>query len=134
MVDRDLVGVRALIAEDDAIIRMHLSALLGGVVQEVLTAQDGFAALQTARNHRCSLVLLDINMPGMDGEQTVRKLRQMDAYRAVPIFAVTAYDSQEDITRFHQAGFTDIIRKPFDALAIMRRVRKALDESEDAAQ
>lgn len=78
-----------------------------------ISASDGRAALQLANSHPPDLILLDILLPGINGIDVVRQLRQSARTKEVPIIAVTSLARSEDRERLLEAGFTDYISKPY---------------------
>jgi CheY-like chemotaxis protein len=93
-----------------------------------LSAPDGEIGLMLARQARPDLVLLDLNLPGIDGYQVHAKLQEMEETRHSPVIALTALAMDEDIQRGVRAGFSSYITKPFDIKDVQSRIRSALDE------
>lgn len=80
-----------------------------------LAAYDGNEALEKLREKKVDLILMDIQMPGMNGYELTRIIRDMDnRYKNVPVIAMTAYAMHEDRDKCIQAGMDDYITKPFD--------------------
>jgi CheY-like chemotaxis protein len=75
-------------------------------------AHDGRAALEAARSVRPDIALLDISMPGFDGNEVVRRLRREPEFGAVRFIAITGLGRQEDIRRSTEAGFDEHLVKP----------------------
>jgi DNA-binding response OmpR family regulator len=103
--------VRILIAEDQPDIGALMTRLVAHAGHEVSLATDGFAAVKLASLLPPQVVLLDINMPGIDGYETARRLRKRFGHR-FSIFAVTA--TPMDVPRAMAIGFDGIFAKPFD--------------------
>jgi diguanylate cyclase (GGDEF)-like protein len=93
---------------------------------QVLMATDGARALQVCRERQPDLVLLDVQMPGMDGHELCAELKADPLLRAIPIIFVTAQDRPEDETRALDAGAADFITKPFNPTVVRARVRTQL--------
>ena len=91
---------------------------------EAATAEDG---LTLAATRRPGLVLMDVQLPGIDGVQALRKLRSDPATARIPVIAVTAFAMKEDRERFLAAGFDNYVEKPLDIRELPRRVAAALD-------
>lgn len=110
--------------EDDPdirqIARMSLE-LVGGF--EVAQFEGGQQALDQAPTLRPDMVLLDVMMPGMDGEETYIRLRQIEGYAELPIIFVTAKASRADFDRLRTLGAAEIILKPFDPMALPDQIR-----------
>jgi two-component system cell cycle response regulator DivK len=87
---------------------------------EATSAEDGIVL---ARERMPHLVLMDIQLPGMDGVSALQKLRQETATAAIPVVALTASVMKEDRERFDKAGFDGFITKPIDVKAFPDQVR-----------
>ncbi|WP_227817609.1 response regulator [Nitrogeniibacter aestuarii] len=96
---------------------------------DVLTASSGAEALETCRRHRPDLVLLDISMPGMDGVEACRRLRE---WTDVPVIFATSYETLEEQMRAYDAGGSDIIVKPVKQQILMRKVALAIRQHQSA--
>lgn len=92
----------------------------------VLVAGNGREALTLSGRERPDLILLDIVMPGMDGIQVCRALKQSEATRDIPVIFVTSQDSPEEETRGLEAGAVDFISRPINASVVLARVRTHL--------
>ncbi len=95
----------------------------GFATVEATNAEDGIAL---AREHKPNLVLMDIQLPGMDGVSALEHLRKDPATSAIPIVAMTASVMKEDRERFDKAGFDGFITKPIDVRAFPQQVRDAV--------
>jgi two-component system cell cycle response regulator DivK len=87
---------------------------------EATNGEDGIAL---ARERRPALVLMDIQLPGMDGVRALEKLRTDAATSRIPVVAMTASVMKEDRERFDKAGFDGFITKPIDVRAFPQQVR-----------
>jgi PAS domain S-box-containing protein len=116
MAGHGLAGVRLLIVDDSEINREVAQRILRDQGAVVTLAVDGLAALNWLLDHpdRIDLILMDVQMPVMDGIEATRKLRRLPQFDAIPIVALTAgaFQSQQDAAR--AAGMTDFVSKPFD--------------------
>ncbi|MGE5372148.1 MAG: response regulator [Solirubrobacterales bacterium] len=104
-----------LLAEDDNINRMVVARLLSRMGHRVEEATNGFEVLEKLEKRPFDLILMDIQMPGMDGMETSRRIRKMESTgkSRIPIVALTAHAVQGDRERFLAAGMDDYIAKPF---------------------
>ncbi len=82
--------------------------------------------LDIARAERPDLILVDIQLPGMDGYELLRRLRQAEATRHTPVFAISANALPADVKRGHEAGFMRYLTKPFDVAELLAAVDEAL--------
>ncbi|WP_156901893.1 response regulator [Azohydromonas australica] len=125
-------GARVLLVEDNAINREVALELLRGVGLAVDVAQDGEAALAQLRRERYALVLMDVQMPVLDGLQATRALRAQPALAALPVIAMTANAFEEDRAECLAAGMSDFIGKPVNPQALYAALLKWLPPQEAA--
>jgi DNA-binding response OmpR family regulator len=111
--------MRILVVEDDARSRDLLLKYLGAKGHVVSGAVDGRQALGAARGGDLDLVLLDVNLPGLDGWEVLRALR---AFSQVPVIMVTVRDAPQDKVAGLEAGADDYITKPFDLRELDARI------------
>ena len=112
-----------LVVDDEAQIRRVMRTTLTGSGYEVVEARAGEEALEKVRSEHPQLVLLDINMPGMDGIQVCREIRQSSH---VPIIMLTVRKGERDKVRALDAGADDYVVKPFAMEELLARIRAAL--------
>ncbi len=106
--------VRVMIVEDSEDIRHLLEELLEGEGYNLVFATNGEEGLETAKRERPDIILMDLSLPGMDGWETVYRLRQLAEFRTTPIIALTAHATRKDEERALAAGCTGYVSKPFD--------------------
>ena len=114
---------RILVVDDiDANVRL-LQAKLQAEYYEVLTAGDGASALVLAREERPDLVLLDVMMPGMDGFEVCRRLKEDPHTSHIPVVLVTALDGRSDRITGLESGADEFLNKPIDDVMLFARVK-----------
>jgi len=113
---------RVLIADDEPITRMLVKLLLERENFEVLEAQNGDEAVALAAREHPDLVLLDLNMPVMDGYEAIHHLRHNPSLTGLPIIVLTAEDGQTVERRVLAMGADDYMIKPFEAAILLARV------------
>ncbi len=115
-----------LLVEDNHINQIVAQQILTKSGYTVATASDGESALSTLADSRFRLILMDVQMPGMDGMETARAIRAEDssvADRSVPIVAMTAYASAEDRDQCVASGMNDYIAKPLQIDSFLEMIR-----------
>ncbi len=115
---------KILIAEDNPASREFLLELLGAQGYQVTAVEDGEAALRKAKEEPVDLILLDIQMPGMDGYEVLRRLRADPRSATQRIVACTAYAMSGDEEKALAAGFDGYITKPIRAAALRTQIEK----------
>lgn len=99
------------VVEDNADNRLLLQAILGDRY-DLVEFENGADALSGFAETRPDLVLLDISLPGIDGNEVLRRLRQDSSFKSLPVVALTAHAMSGDRERFLAAGFDDYVTKP----------------------
>jgi two-component system cell cycle response regulator DivK len=118
---------RILVIEDTEDNRQILRDLLSAAGYELLEAVDGESGLAMAGEHRPDLILMDIQLPAIDGYETTRRIKADPALRHIPIVAVTSYALSGDEEKTRAAGCDDYIAKPFSPRELLGKVRAFLD-------
>lgn len=117
---------RALVVDDSAIARMIAAAMLGRRDFEVVEAADAEAALRRLQADSFDLVLLDINMPGMSGNELCQVVRNDLGMVDLPIVAYTAQNQVTDLALMRLAGFNDFLIKPASMWALDQAISHTL--------
>ena len=119
-----------LIIDDAMPIRVLLRAGLAKAGYRTVEATDGRQGLEQFIAHKPDLVLMDVNMPVMDGFQCCRALREHDAGHLTPVIMLTGSDDLESINHAFDAGASDFIAKPINLPLLTQRIRYALRDAE----
>ena len=114
--------MKLLVVEDEEAIRDLIVQTLQGAGHEVETAVDGLDALQALSQATPDAILLDVNMPRMNGLEVLGRLSQDPATREIPVVMLTALSSSDDIRKAIQLGARDYIGKPFQVRQLLRRI------------
>ena len=120
---------RILVVEDQEDNRQILRDLLSNAGFEMIEAEDGQQALTQAAKHKPDLILMDIQLPLLDGYEATRRIKADPALRSIPIIAVTSYALSGDEAKARAAGCDDFIPKPYSPRQLLAKVRQYLDQS-----
>jgi diguanylate cyclase (GGDEF)-like protein len=123
-----------LVADDDPVMRMLMLQMLAQVGLDAIEAADGKAAVESFRQNAPDLVLLDVDMPTMDGFAVCRAIRELETTSQVPIIMVTGGDDLEAVTLAYEEGATDFVSKPINWPILGHRVLYVLRASDAIAR
>ena len=115
-----------VVADDDRAIRKLFRTVLEREGFAVRLAEDGREALELAREPDVAVLLLDINMPGMDGLEALRELRADRALQTLPVILVTGSTTEADRLEGIDSGADDVVIKPVSITELVDRVRAQL--------
>jgi CheY-like chemotaxis protein len=121
-----------LLVEDTQEVTMMIRDYLELAGYKVVTAQDGIDALVQARLARPDLILMDVQMPRMDGLEATRKLKAEPDFRYTPIIALTALAMPSDRERCLAAGMDEYISKPINLKALVKVIQNCLFDHEES--
>ena len=121
-------GSRILVVDDQPFNLEVAKIMLEGAGLVVDTAEDGAIAIAMAGQAHYAVILMDMQMPNIDGLEATRQIRGIPGYRQTPIIAMTANTSAEARASCLEAGMTDFMTKPFDADLFFKRLLDALNQ------
>ncbi|MFL6710466.1 MAG: EAL domain-containing protein [Massilia sp.] len=119
-----------LVADDDPVMRLLMLEMLGQVGLDGIEAEDGVQAVTYFQSMAPDLILLDVEMPNMDGFSACREIRRIETGAAVPIIMVTGGDDIEAVTNAYEVGATDFVSKPINWPILGHRVLYVLRASD----
>jgi two-component system cell cycle response regulator DivK len=117
---------KILLVDDSNAIRMFERMILGEKDFELIEAVDGEEALFAAARDRPDLILLDVNMPKIDGFETLRRMRRIDILRSIPVIVITMMKEEEAKAAIAGDPYTDFVTKPLYAGTLNEKVQKFL--------
>ena len=118
-----------LVVDDEEIMRNALKRVLENENFNVLVAEDGFALSKVLENTTLDLILLDVNLPWVDGFELCHLVKSHEALNHVPVIMVSGRKATEDIQRAMAMGANDFISKPFDVDYLLNSINKALGKA-----
>ena len=115
-----------LVVEDQVDNRKILRDLLTNSGFEVIEAVDGLEGLRVAQTHRPDLILMDIQLPGIDGYEATRRIKNNAALKDIPIIVVTSYALSGDENKAFEAGCDAYVAKPYSPRQMLAKVKEFL--------
>ena len=125
-VDGEAAGVRVLLVDDEDQLRRVMRDLLERGGYTVFEAGDGAQALEQVDVHAPDILVLDLNLPGLDGYGVITKLRSRPTTEHIPIIVLTAKGDEDNEVRVFELGADDFLSKPFRARALSARIQAVL--------
>jgi two-component system, cell cycle response regulator DivK len=122
-----MTGESVLVVEDNEKNMKLVRDVLQATGYATLEATTGEQAVELARSHPPALVLMDVQLPGIDGVEALTRLRDDERTASIPVLALTAQAMQGDRERFLDAGFDGYLSKPVDVVALLQTVREHCD-------
>jgi len=117
---------RILVVEDQKDDRQIIRDVLAGTDYEITEAEDGEQALAAVAKARPDLILMEIQLPTMDGYETLRRIRTDPALLSIPIIALTAYAPSGEELKARAAGCDDFVPKPYSPHQLLAKIRNYL--------
>lgn len=118
---------RILVIDDDAMNLRMAEFILKKNACETVMATSGAEGIERLQNEKFDLVLLDIEMPDMNGIETLEKMRGVSELERIPVIFLTASSEQADVMKADALGALDFVKKPFLPNDLLERVEKALE-------
>jgi two-component system, cell cycle response regulator DivK len=115
---------RVLVVEDTEDNRQIIRDLLTSAGYEMIEATNGEQGVAMAAEHRPDLILMDIQLPVLDGYEATRRIKANPALRHIPVIAVTSYALSGDEERTREAGCDAYVAKPFSPRLLLAKVRE----------
>ena len=119
-----MLGERVLIVEDNEKNMKLVRDVLQATGYSTLEATTGEEAVELALSQAPALVLMDVQLPGIDGVEALEKMRQNESTASIPVLALTAQAMSGDRERFLEAGFDGYLAKPVDVRELIEAVRE----------
>jgi len=120
---------RILIVEDQEDNRAILRAVLSRAGYDLIEAFNGEDAVRLAQNEQPDLILMDIQLPGIDGFEATRRIKAIIDLKSIPIIAVTSYALSGDEAQARAAGCDAFVAKPFSPRELLARVREYVPDA-----
>lgn len=127
--DQDLAGKNILLAEDNLINQMVVTEVLQAAKAKIYIANNGLEALNLLKDHLFDAILMDIQMPQLDGYETTRQIRLTEAGASIPIIGISAGVSEAEIANALDIGMDDFLPKPLDLDAVVKVLIKHINKS-----
>jgi len=122
-----------LIIEDDPEIQELLSHSMSKEGWKIIQAKNGEEGLKTLKTKNVNCILLDIMLPGIDGLKVLKKIKENEQYRNIPVIMTTAKGEETDIVTGLELGADDYVVKPYSPKVLIARIRAGLRRQEDGA-
>ena len=119
---------RILVVEDQEDNRRIMRDLLMSAGYDVIEAADGEAGVRLAETERPDLILMDIQLPVLDGHEATRRIKQSPELSAIPVIVVTSYALSGDDVKALEAGSDSYVAKPFSPRQLLAKIREFLPE------
>jgi two-component system cell cycle response regulator DivK len=117
---------RILVVEDQEANRRILRDLLTNVGFQLVEAEDGAEGVAAAETHRPDLILMDIQMPIVDGYEATRQIKANPTLKSIPVIVVTSYALSGDEEKARAAGCDDYITKPYSPRQLLAKIKEHL--------
>ena len=120
---------RILAVDDDLIVLTRISSILRNDY-DLVTVNSGMRALKYLELEKPDLILLDVRMMQQDGIETLRKIRNMEECKDIPVIMLTGVESREIVVESAKLGVCDYLLKPFSSVELLKRVSRVFGQEE----
>jgi len=128
-VEGDKIDINILTADDSSVNRLLIEAMLSSIYIETDFAENGIEVLEKLENKKYDILLLDIQMPQMDGIETIKRIRKNEKYKDLYVFAVTANAMRGDAQKYIDIGCNDYISKPIQKDIFLKKIEHQIQKS-----
>lgn len=118
--------MKILVAEDEPLLRATIKRVAGHSADSVLEADNGLDALTIIEREDPDLLILDLNMPLLDGFDVIAALRDSETHRRMPVICLTVMNQATDVARVRELGISDYLLKPFKRIDLVDRIRRVI--------
>lgn len=129
MTENEPKKIKILVVDDEKELIDAVKTLLEERGYSVSSATDGIGALEIVKTNPPDLILLDIIMPNMDGMTLLKKLKEKEITKHIPIIMLTVKDGQANRNMSLETGAYEFISKPYDSIALLRQIRNVLEKT-----
>jgi CheY-like chemotaxis protein len=119
---------KILVVDDDPIILRLIASRLKNSGDDVVSALDGESSLKKAITEKLDLVLLDIIMPGLNGFEVCKRLKENDKTKDIPVIMLTALAGEKDLSKGLEEGANCFTTKPFSAVDLLQEIKTAMPD------
>ncbi|WP_341206845.1 ATP-binding protein [uncultured Psychrosphaera sp.] len=123
----DLFGISILLVEDNMINRLIAEKGLISDMANVMTANDGLEALAVLEHNEFDVILMDIQMPNMDGKEALLHIRESEKLKNLPVIALTANVLSHEVEEYYELGFNAHVAKPFEQKKLRKQILSVLE-------
>lgn len=124
---------RILAVDDDVIVLTRISTILRNDY-DLVTVNSGMRALRYLELEKPDLILLDIRMVQQDGIETLRKIRNMEECKEIPVIMLTGVENKDIVVESAKLGICDYLLKPFSTTELLKRVRRVFGQEENESE
>jgi two-component system phosphate regulon response regulator PhoB len=128
-----MANIRVIVADDHEVARTLVAQTLESIGFEVVGVADGQAAVESALERLPELMLIDVNMPGSNGFDVVRRIKGTPELAHIPVVMLTASGASQDVAQALELGAADYLTKPFSPAELLARVSRLAREIQAAA-